>query len=193
VTTSPKVKDAEMNPSAAGGTSFSYKKLSGSPLRMRLGRIILQNAYGSELLDLPMSLTAEYWDGGGWVKNTADQCTTGIALLPPVDPTATDGLIPAELCAWETVSGGSSGLGCPISGTSANGFKQPPLAIDGGDFNLNFKAPGSGNAGALDIKATVPDYLKFNWKGEGDTDPTARATFGIYKGNSKFIYIRELY
>ncbi|MGZ4991466.1 MAG: DUF6701 domain-containing protein [Methylobacter sp.] len=27
----------------------------------------------------------------------------------------------------------------------------------------------------------------------GATNPTARATFGIYEGNSRFIYIRELY
>jgi len=161
--------------------------------KVRLGRISLQNAYGSELLDLPMPLTAEYWNGNSWVKNTADQCTTGITLPLPTDPIATDGLIPAELCAWETVSGGSSGLGCSTYGTSINGFKQPPLATDGGNFNLNFKAPGSGNTGALDITATVPDYLKFNWRGAGDANPTARATLGIYKGNSKFIYIRELY
>ena len=90
---------------------------------------------------------------------------------------------------------GSSGLGCSTYGTSINGFKQPPLATDGGNFNLNFKAPGSGNTGALDITATVPDYLKFNWErcGRCQCDATAHATFGIYKGNSKFIYIRELY
>jgi len=198
LTKSPNVKDGNMNPGAVGGSSFAYKKLSASPLRMRLGRITLQNAYGSELLDLAMPLTAEYWDGSSWAANAADQCSTGITLPVPTDPIAADGLVPAELCAWDTGAAGSSGLGCATAGTIANRFAQPPLA---GNFNLNFRAPGIGNTGALDITATVPVWMRFNWDGvdqggDGklfDDNPTARATFGIYKGNSRFIYIRELY
>lgn len=168
---------------------------------VRFGRLSLQNAYGSELLDLAMPLTAEYWNGNGWVKNAVDQCTTGISLTA-TDPIADDGLVPAELFVWDTgVGSGNSGLGYSVAGTSANQFHEPPLSTDGGNFNLNFRAPGIGNAGALDITATVPVWMRFNWDGvdqggDGnlfDDNPTARATFGIYKGNSKFIYIRELY
>jgi MSHA biogenesis protein MshQ len=41
------------------------------------------------------------------------------------------------------------------------------------------------------IEADVPDFLQYDWKGEGDDNPTARATFGIYKGNERIIYLRE--
>ena len=41
------------------------------------------------------------------------------------------------------------------------------------------------------IEADVPDYLKFDWKGNGDENPAARATFGIFKGNKHIIYLRE--
>ncbi|MGZ5006825.1 MAG: DUF6701 domain-containing protein, partial [Methylobacter sp.] len=166
----------------------AFTLASATPLRY--GRLALQNAYGSELLDLPMPLAAEYWDGHSWMTNTADQCTTGVTLSV-ADPIATDGLIPAELFAWDTgVGNGNSGLGYSVAGTVANRFSEPPAL---GNFNLNFRAPGIGNTGSLDITATVPDYLKFKWDGVTDANPTARATFGIYKGNSKFIYIRELY
>ncbi|MGZ5050801.1 MAG: DUF6701 domain-containing protein [Methylobacter sp.] len=162
----------------------------GPATPLRYGRLSLQNAYGSELLDLPMAFMAEYWNGNVWVSNTADQCTTGVSLSV-ADPIATDGLVPTELFVWDTGSGnGNSGLGYSVAGTTANKFSEPP---NQGSFNLNFRAPGTGNTGALDITAAVPDYLKFNWKGAGNENPTARATFGIYKGNSKFIYIRELY
>lgn len=182
---------------AAGVATDCDAKVIGTT-RQRLGRMTLQNAYGSELLDLAMPLTAEYWDGSSWVANAADQCSTGITLPVPTDPIAADGLVPAELCAWDTGAAGSSGLGCATAGTIANRFTQPPLA---GNFNLNFRAPGIGNTGALDITATVPVWMRFNWDGvdQGDDgnlfddNPTARATFGIYKGNSRFIYIRELY
>lgn len=176
-------------PVDSDGVTMTTATDVGTSTLQRYGRLSLQNAYGSELLDLPMPLTAEYWNGSSWVVNTDDQCTAGISLSA-VDPIATDGLAVNELCAWDTGQPGSSSLGCSTPGTITNQLKQPPSQ---GDFNLNFKAPGAGNSGALDITAAVPAFLKFNWKGTGDTDPTARATFGIYSGNSKFIYIRELY
>lgn len=176
------VSDGEV--SATG----SMPTLSPSGVSLRYGRLNLANGYGSELLDLPVPLTAENWNGNSWVKNTDDKCTTGITLSAAV---ATGPI--TNICAWDSGTPGSSGLGCSIVGTSANKFHLPPLVTDGGNFNLNFKAPGTGNTGAMDITATVPGYLKFNWKGAGDINPTARATFGIYQGNKHFIYFREAY
>ena len=177
------VSDGEV--SAAG----ALPTLSPAGVSLRFGRIALQNAHGSELLDLPMRMQAEYWNGNAWITNAADVCTTGISLSL-VDPIATDGLITTELCAWDAGSPGVSGLGCAAAGTLTQQFKQPPMA---GDFNLIFKAPGVGNTGALDITAAVPNYLKFNWKGAGDVDPKARASFGVYKGSRRVIYFREVY
>ncbi len=37
--------------------------------------MVLQNAYGSELLDLAMPLRAEYFDSGSFVFNGDDSCT----------------------------------------------------------------------------------------------------------------------
>jgi MSHA biogenesis protein MshQ len=166
---------------------------------LRYGRLALQNAYGSELVDLAMPMTVEYWDGNSWKQNIDDQCTTGVTLAA-TDPIITDGLLPAELFVWDTGTGsGNSGMGYSVAGTVANMFREPPIdpypgnPDDDGNFNLNFRAPGAGNTGMLKITATVPNYLKFNWNGAGDEHPSAHATFGIYKGNSKFIYIRELY
>ncbi|MDO9215076.1 MAG: hypothetical protein Q7U23_14745 [Methylococcales bacterium] len=157
---------------------------------IRSGRIQLANAYGSELLDLAMPLTAQYWNGSAWVTHSDDNCTTGINLSL-TDPNNTDGLIPAESCVFDNGAGsGLSGLGCSVVGGGSLQYKEPPL---NGNFNLNFKATGVGNAGYLDVIATIPTYLQFNWRGLGNANPTARATFGIYKGNDKIIYFRELY
>ncbi|NOT84714.1 MAG: hypothetical protein HOP02_08060 [Methylococcaceae bacterium] len=156
---------------------------------LRYGRIALQNAHGSELLDLPMAMHAEYWNGNNWIVNNEDVCTTGIPLTL-ADPISGDGLMPTELCAWDNGSTGNSGLGCAIAGSITQQFKQPPTA---GNFNLNFKTPGVGNSGALDVTAAVPNYLKYNWKGLGDVSPSARATFGVYKGSVGVIYFREVY
>ncbi|WP_019898361.1 DUF6701 domain-containing protein [Methylotenera mobilis] len=160
--------------------------IEGSTL-VRSGRMRLQNAYGSELLDLPMSLIAQYWSNGSWVLNSSDLCTTGISLAF-ADPNTGDGLIPSELCVLDTGSPGNSGLGCSTAGSVAKRFKEPP---ENGNFNLTLKAPGSGNSGTMNVTATVPNWLKYNWTGSGITNPSARATFGIYK--TPIIYIRENY
>ena len=140
---------------------------------------------------MPVSLTTQYWDGTNWILNDADQCST--TSLSVTDPILADGLIPSELCVLDAGSPGNSNLGCSLADTSIKKFNEPPAAINPGDFNLNFKAPGNGNIGSLDITADTEDYLKYNWKGLGSTNPTARVTFGIYKGNSKQIYFREVY
>jgi MSHA biogenesis protein MshQ len=49
---------------------------------------------------------------------------------------------------------------------------------------VGLSSPGAGNNGSVDATVTAPSYLP------GDT---ARGTFGVYKGNKAFIYLRESY
>jgi hypothetical protein len=42
----------------------------------RYGRFKIPNYYGSELLDLPIAVRAQYWNGTSYVDNTADSCTS---------------------------------------------------------------------------------------------------------------------
>ncbi|MCF7965298.1 MAG: hypothetical protein K9L79_07135 [Methylobacter tundripaludum] len=177
VSTVPKVKDADMNPEAAGGSVFTYKEFTGSPLNIRFGRLSLQNAAGSELLALPMPLTAEYWNGGAWVVNTADSCTVLTA------PTVGNGLT----------------LNLANGGTTAATLNNPLVS---GDAGFTLSAPGVTHGGFADVVITsTPAWLKFNWDGldqgdDGDLfddNPSARGTFGIFRGNNNFIYTRELY
>ena len=142
---------------------------------LRYGRLRLQNAYGSELLALPVTATTEYRDASGYyVKNTDDSCTT--VAVPAAGSGLTFGA--GNLSAGETVAGingTSSGLGTWVSG-------------NGG---LVLSRPGSGNNGFVDITLSVPDWLKFPWSGGSPVNPTAKAVFGIFK--SPLIYRRENY
>jgi len=188
VSASATINAADMNPFAAGGTSFSHKKFSGTPLLMRYGRLRVLNANGSNILDLPMAMRAEYWKSAtnGWQVNSADICTTATLSFSPVgtfDATKT--------CVWDTgTAPGNSGMGCVASAPSGKQFREAGVTGFAGDFNLWLKAPNIG--GALDVTVTdVPDWLKFNWTGTVD-QPTARATFGISK-SGKVIHLREMY
>ncbi|HET7831904.1 MAG TPA: DUF6701 domain-containing protein, partial [Gallionella sp.] len=56
------------------------------------------------------------------------------------------------------------------------------VVITGGSGSFTFAAPNV--AGSVDFATTAPSYLPSN---------TARASFGVYKGNNDFIYMRENY
>ncbi len=155
---------------------------------MRYGRLALINAHGSELQDLGVPMRVEEYQGTavGFVPNTADSCT-GVSGFVVSDLNAGDGLLPAETCIWDDAN--ITGLGCAGPGPVLAQFTTTPLA---GAFNLNLKAPGTGNSGALAISADAPAWLEFDWTGSGDSDPNARATFGIFNRNTSIIYQREL-
>ncbi|MNJ73057.1 hypothetical protein D3C77_697940 [compost metagenome] len=40
---------------------------------------------------------------------------------------------------------------------------------------------------------SVPEWLWYDWRGEGRESPSGLATFGIYKGPKPLIFRREVY
>lgn len=161
--------------------------------RIRYGRLKIANAYGSELLDLPVNFRAEYWNGAGWVLNSADSCTGDVALgagnAVSVGLASTPAALPT--CIRDSGNPGLSGAGCVAAAPTARRFKEGPVAGFAGDFNLWLQAPGAGNPGSTILTGTVPSWLKFPWQGGSDVNPTGKATFGVYK--TPLIYRREVY
>lgn len=170
-----------------GGIAFD----SGN--EFRYGRLWLGNAYGSELLPLPVPLQTQYWNGVAFVANTADNCTVLAAVNIGL------GNYQKSLAPCET--------GVSLSGR-----------FSGGTGKLVLPAPGAGNNGSVDLTANLGTtatgntcvaplpttqqaataaglpYLQGRWSGSTyDKNPVGRAAFGIYKNASQFIYMRELY
>jgi len=153
---------------------------------MRWGRLVMQNAFGTELQALSVPLFSEYFNGVSYLRNSADTCTmlnlsSQLALSNP-----------------STASGVAQPGNTTMSlsaGTSQASLANATLLA--GDAGLSFSAPGSGNTGYITIGANVASmpWLLFDWDHDGthDNSPTARATFGIYKGHQQQIYLREVY
>ena len=155
---------------AGNGISFDHGKA------IRWGRISLKNAYGSELLALSMPLRTEYFDGTAFVQNLQDGCTA-LSLTQLVLNNGTT-----------TVTGDN-----PIavgSGSSSAALSSSMLA---GDAGLTFSAPGSNGYIQVSADLSLLPWLRYDWDGDGshDDDPTARASFGLYKGRPGMIYMRE--
>jgi len=157
----------------------------------RYGRVRLENAIGSELVNLAVPMRTEYYldAATGFVPNADDACSTGITLSLGG---FTNNLSAGETCVVENGSPGQSGAACAAAGPAGQRYREPPVA---GDFNLWLQAPGEGNDGSTTITADVPAWLTFDWDAAlpGFENPAGTATFGIYRGEDRRIYLRELY
>lgn len=147
--------------------------------RLRFGRLRLDNAVGSQTLDLPIPIRLEYWAGTAFVTNTADTCTTISTAnigLSNYDGGITNANVTAANLAPVTVV---------FSGTGSLTVTRPLPAP---------AAPGAVTL-TVDLTAEAKSYLKGNWGVTTFTaDPRSRAAFGLYGSQpNNFIYFRENY
>lgn len=180
------------NPGTSSGTCPAK---TVATTKMRHGRLKLNSAHGSELLALPIPIRLEYWNGvSGWNTNTLDSCSnfsnTNFSLEFPIG-TATK---PNNLAACETA------LTTPAAAPAQKVSLSAPGAGNNGwtNLTLNLASPAGnqcvavGAAGPVPVSAGMP-WLQFNWFGTGLVNPKVRATFGVYKNASEFIYLREVH
>lgn len=166
----------------ADGNGAAERVLLGTTA-VRFGRLRLGNAFGSELLDLPVPLAAETWNGVGFVVNGDDSCTTLAS--------ASVGLTNHQ----RNLAPGETGVA-----------PAPEIAFAGGIGTLRLTRPGAGNNGSVDLRIDLSSegktYLRGRWNAQDDDgnpdtayddDPAARASFGVYKSGSQIIYQRESY
>jgi MSHA biogenesis protein MshQ len=176
---------------AANPVGFATGIGFSSGAGQRYGRLVLRNAVGSELLDLPTSLATEYYLSStlGFTTNTSDSCTVAPALA---FSSYQANLAPGETCVRDSGNPGTSGIGCAAAAGASQRYRASAL---GGDFNLWLAAPGSGNNGAVTVTATAPTWLKYLWSASSGTpsNPAAMATFGLFPGPGSRIYQREVY
>jgi MSHA biogenesis protein MshQ len=166
---------------------------------IRSGRVRIQNAYGSELLALPVPVVLEYYDTAtstGW-RAGADTCTTlTSANFAYGFPTATgNNLVACETAGTLSGTKPTYSLSLSAPGTGNGGWTNVALNLGGTAIGTVSTVPyvkctATGASGGAETPASLP-WLQFNWLGAGSTNPTARATFGAYK--SPLIYRRENY
>ena len=169
---------------------------------VRSGRTRLENAYGSELADLSVPAQVEFYNTNGFEINTADACTTTTVTLTDIgiDPiNIGDGANTGETCIWdddgESGTDNCSALAGPATSQFLEYSPPPPPTIFAGNFNLFLRAPGATYTGDIGISLTSPTWLQYDWDGNGthDNDPTGVASFGLYRGDDRIIYWREVF
>ncbi len=157
------------------------EKLEPSEVELRYGRLMINSAFGSELLDLILPISLQVYDDatGGFRTDTdsTDNHSCAVFTVSPLE--MLDGLDPSLV---------STSLSPLTSGGEA--------AFTNGEAALTITAPGAGNRGTLGVTLDAPSWLQFDWgrplTEPNRLDPKATATFGIDAGNDAFIYQREV-
>ena len=167
----------------ADNNASPERKQVGPAVTSRFGRLRMQNASGSEKIDLAIPLQAQYWTGTGFATNAADGCTS----------------LSAANLSFSAYTGG-------VGGVSAANMNAANISL-GGAFVLgvgNLKLlkpttpvptiPGSATL-SIDLAADAKTYLQGDWGVPTySANPSARAAFGLYGAQPRnFIFFRENY
>jgi MSHA biogenesis protein MshQ len=166
----------------AGDSVTSSGALEGTAV-IRSGRLQLGSAYGSELLDLPIPLEAQYWAAGGYYVTNRDDACTSFNISSIILSSFTQNLSACETqfspTGSQTLAGGKLPLRLTRPGAGNNGSVS--LAL-----NVGAVASGSTCVSGASSAATAANLPWF-----GGVNPAGRATFGVYR--TPLIYRRESY
>ncbi|MGS4880088.1 DUF6701 domain-containing protein [Photobacterium damselae] len=164
----------------------------GNTNPMRYGRMVLQDAAGDIRGPVAIPLRVEYWNGAAFETNADDSgshfdgrnyCRQ--ILYPQPD---------------KGNSPSTSGLGNVDQGVASNEklvaypdvpvlkpFKQQVRFWQ----RLSNSTEPKGNGISCRGTYTYQPWLSYNWRKQGDEDPSAIVTFGVYQGNKRIIYRAE--
>jgi hypothetical protein len=152
--------------------AYTYNFAASPGTAVRLGRLRIGNAHGSELQALSLPITLESWQstaGGSFQPEGLDTCTNAAVLGAPLLSVFTGNLTTGET---------TPSLVWPVVGSRS----------------LLLSAPGAGNDGSVqETLTTLPTWLYFDWNGSGRSAAKGLASFGIYAGSKPLIFRRELY
>lgn len=158
---------------ASGCQAYSYGFVDKPGSQVRLGRLNVGNAHGSELQSLTLPLTVESWRataaGPSFRAEPEDSCTTAAGLAGAQLDGFTGRLASGETAVVSTL-------------------------LNFGVGQVGLSAPGAGNDGSVDVSfPAMPDWLRYDWRGSGREAGRGHATFGIYAGAKPLIFRREIY
>ncbi|MCJ8295368.1 MAG: LamG domain-containing protein [Colwellia sp.] len=181
--------DNDGNPSNA---LDSVLTLEPTGVEIRFGRAQLENSYGPETSKLPQPLSVNYFNDGQYIVAEDDECT-------PYNATNMS-LTNIDLINFSLAPPLPNVL--PASGEF---ISEVPQGITRA---IELTAPGAGNIGQVCVSYAIAPWLQYKWAVDEDNlqcpfvttdidglfneNPFSVATFGIYRGNDRIIYQREI-
>ncbi|MEL6114404.1 hypothetical protein P0Y67_04250 [Photobacterium sp. SP02] len=176
-----------------GATPETAAALVGD-IHARYGRMRLEDAVGrqGEKINIPVLL--EYWNAGQFVTNDDDNNSVfnGQLYFKQGITNPTTNAITASVGDIKVQDGRStSGDLYATEGVSSEQVRfwqklvaDMPAAITG-------ENPVTDSGSGTHAGSESQSWLLYNWRGQGDENPSALVTFGVYRGNDRVIYRGE--
>lgn len=170
-----------------GVTATTLNDVEPASTELRFGRMVANNALGSERSELAVPLRIEYWNGSTWLVNGDDRCTT-LSLGDEVTLTSDDGNTDDGTGEVTLASSATTGI-----------TETSPVNFSTGTASLTLSAPN--DVGWVDIDLLLDGtglnrngWLREDTDDDGifDQNPRARASFGLFPGSANQIYRKEV-
>jgi len=186
--------------SAGNGIAFS-----GGNKGIRYGRMRLLNGAGPTTVDIPVTLSAEYYASAatGFTTNAADNCTSFIPknfVLYGHQTNIAGSITTANMVSPTAGSNGNVSISASLALGLANlKLLKPTSGVTTGSVKVCLdldSAAGVGDTGCQSPTPANKSYLQGPWSGSSnyDKDPAAQVNFGLYGAQPKnFIFFRENY
>jgi MSHA biogenesis protein MshQ len=148
---------------------------------IRFGRTSLKNSFGPETSPIGQVLSIEYFDGTNFVLADTDTCTQYNSTNVSFGSLNGVGLDSADIPA--------------VSGAFVDIDDLP----NGVTRQIFLPAVAAGNQGKVEVIYNIYPWLQYDWHWNGvevktlNKNPSAIATFGLFRGNDRIIYIREVF
>ncbi|TYK67153.1 LamG domain-containing protein [Colwellia echini] len=174
------------------------EKVVTAGVDIRFGRWLLENSYGPETSQLPMDMAIEIFDGINFIPNALENC-----LVPKVGDVELSGTVgDGGMTLWDYRLADLDVTDNLLT-TQTTPIIDDELPFGIGSYQtfelglydlLYFSPPGAGRQGSLDFEYQVPSWLQYDWNNDSNynNNPTAKLTFGLYRGNDRIIYQREI-
>lgn len=192
ITTALNLAISGVDPVSFDKTKEALEQELLSQPKVRYGRMVLDSVGSSGGSDVNVPLRVEYWNGNTFVLSDTDNASKfdGSKYCKQIIwPNPTD-VSPSKLRGVGNVDDGTNKINLNADPDGYTLREQVRfwlrLATESpqkGELNVNCQsAPGSND---------VQPWLQYNWRGQGDEDPSTVVTFGIYRGNDRVIFRGE--
>jgi MSHA biogenesis protein MshQ len=191
------------------GTTLPFATAVGAATTLRYGQLRLSNVLGPDTRDLRMPMETQFWNGTSFVRNYDDSCTTvaGSAWSFGNYVKRPAGVVFSPVAADTTlVGGGGSLLIAKPAGGRITFDASINLASTGAETasssclkNLSLASPTRPWAPLVTTPVPSPvrtslAHLAGQWCDATPTNnPSARGSFGLYRGVDSMVYQRERY
>ena len=181
----------------------------------RYGRLLVENAYGSEFEDLDIGIGIEYYDGTNFVVNDADSCTAIGLTFPAAQLDFVAGSYedyggPDTFEAGDTlIENGDDATVTVFQGRTARLADGDADEDNDTDRPFFTTAPLNEETGRvlveLDLSIISLPFLQYDWRTAGevydeepeganyDDNPRGIIEFGSYRGHDRVLNWKEIY